>query len=177
MSSLQMHLLAGFLKLTRKRREASDPTRASKQPANPPAKLLKRHAVKSRTIGEFECHTVAPRDRPVKRAVVYLHGGAYVNPIVSQHWQLISRLADAGVRVEVAHYGLPPRCTYRDAYPFVTSVYRDLLDDVAAGSWVTIMGDSAGGGLALGVAQTLSGARGICALRSGWVFRGRIGLS
>ncbi|MEU9449905.1 alpha/beta hydrolase [Streptomyces sp. NPDC048277] len=157
MSSIQMHVLAGFLKLTRKRRTAPDPAAATAKPPRPPAKLVDRHAVSTRTVGGFECHTVAPRDREAERAVVYLHGGAYISHLSPQHWQLISHLADAGLRVEVAHYGLAPRHTYRDAYPFVTTVYDELLGQVDRGH-VTIMGDSAGAGLALGVAQSLSDA-------------------
>ncbi|MEU6800873.1 alpha/beta hydrolase fold domain-containing protein, partial [Streptomyces neyagawaensis] len=122
MSSLRMHVIAAFLRLTEKRR--TDTVAASKEPPRPPAKLVRRHDVTSRRIGGFECHTVSPRGRRAERAVVYLHGGAYINHIVPQHWQLISQLADAGVRVEVAHYGLAPKYTYRDAYPFVTAVYR-----------------------------------------------------
>jgi epsilon-lactone hydrolase len=88
---------------------------------------------------------------------VYLHGGAYISEIAPQHWALISQLADASVRVEVPSYGLAPQYTYRDAYPFLTAVYRQLLADVDA-SAVTLVGDSAGGGLALGFAQTLLGS-------------------
>jgi len=157
MSSLQMHVLAGFLRLTRKRGTAPDPAAATMESPRPPAKLAQRHTVNTRTLGGFECDTVAPRDRKAERAVVYLHGGAYISHISPQHWQLISQLADAGLRVEVPHYGLAPRYTYRDAYPFVTTVYDDLLDHVDPGQ-VTIMGDSAGGGLALGVAQSLADA-------------------
>ncbi|MFI6247724.1 alpha/beta hydrolase fold domain-containing protein [Streptomyces sp. NPDC051016] len=156
MSSLQMHAIAGFLRLTRKRGAAPDPA-ASAEPPRPPAKLAQRHAVSTRTVGGFTCHTVAPRDRKAERAVVYLHGGAYISHISPQHWQLISQLTDAGLRVEVPHYGLASRYTYRDAYPFVTTVYDQLLREVNPGQ-VTIMGDSAGGGLALGVAQSLAAA-------------------
>ena len=61
------------------------------------------------------------------------------------------------MRVEVPSYGLAPKYTHREAYPFVTAVYRSLLDEVDA-STVSLVGDSAGGGLALGLAQTLGGA-------------------
>lgn len=157
MSSPQMNVVAAYLRLTRKRRTAPDPVAASKQPPRPPARLVRRHDVGSRSIDGFECSTVSPRGRRAERAVVYLHGGAYISHMVPQHWQLISQLADAGVRVEVAQYGLAPKYTYRDAYPFVTAVYRGLLSDLDSGQ-VTIMGDSAGAGLALGVAQSLVGS-------------------
>ncbi|MFJ6088011.1 alpha/beta hydrolase fold domain-containing protein [Streptomyces sp. NPDC092369] len=157
MSSPQMHVVATFMRLALKGKAAPDPLVASTEPPRPPAKLVKRHDVGSRRIDGFECHTVSPRGRRAQRAVVYLHGGAYIRHLSPRHWQLISQLADAGARVEVAHYGLAPKYTYRDAYPFVTAVYRDLLGDLEAGQ-VTIMGDSAGAGLALGVAQSLAGS-------------------
>jgi acetyl esterase/lipase len=46
--------------------------------------------------------------RPALRAVLYLHGGAYISEIAPRHWAVISRMADAGVRVEVPSDGLAP---------------------------------------------------------------------
>ncbi|PZA21696.1 esterase [Modestobacter versicolor] len=128
---------------------------APKGSTEPPAKLRARHDVSSRQVEGFPVHTVAPRGRAARRAAVYLHGGAYISAIAPQHWALIGRLADAGVRVEVPHYGLAPQHTHREAYPLVTAVYRQLLEQYDPGD-VTLAGDSAGGGLALGVAQTLT---------------------
>lgn len=157
-----MKVVAAFLRLAYKPRMATaERGRARlgepKGPSGPPAKLRKRHDVTTRQVGGFDCHTVAPRGRPAHRAAIYLHGGAYVSEIAPQHWALVSRLADAGVRVEVPSYGLAPQHTYREAYPFATAVYRDLLAEVDA-SAITLLGDSAGGGLALGLAQTLAAA-------------------
>ncbi|MGY1740694.1 MULTISPECIES: alpha/beta hydrolase fold domain-containing protein [unclassified Blastococcus] len=162
MTSLQMRAVAAVLRLTRKRALAT-PERARRRLAAPkgstapPAALTRRHDVRQREVGGFPCTTVAPRGGPARSAAVYLHGGAYMSAISPQHWALVSRLADAGVRVEVPHYGLAPEHTYRAAYPFVTAVYRDLVAEVGAAA-VTVAGDSAGGGLALGLAQTLAGA-------------------
>jgi epsilon-lactone hydrolase len=162
MSSLQMRAVSIFLRLAyqprmatadRARKRMAEP----KASAAPPAALRRRHDVASRTVEGFPCHTVTPRGRRSGQAAVYLHGGAYISEIAPQHWSLISRLADAGVRVEVPIYGLAPQHTHREAYPFVTTVYRELLEDVDA-SAVTLVGDSAGGGLALGLAQTLGAA-------------------
>ena len=121
----------------------------------PPKALRTRHDVTDRQVHGFRVHTVTPRGRTPQRAAVYLHGGAYISEIAPQHWALIGHLADAGVRVEVPHYGLAPQHSHREAYPLVTAVYRELLEDVDP-SDVTIAGDSAGGGLALGLAQTLA---------------------
>jgi acetyl esterase/lipase len=160
MASLQMRVISGVLRLTRKPRTATV-ERARQRIAAPkgsneaPAALRSRHDVRTRQVQGFPCTSVAPRDGATGRAVVYLHGGSYTGEIAKQHWALISKLAEAGVRVEVPLYGLAPQHTYREAYPFVTEVYRDLLAEVDA-SAVTIAGDSAGGGLALGFAQTLA---------------------
>ena len=155
-----MRVISGVLRLTRKPRTATverarERIAAPKGSPEPPAALSSRHHVRTRQVRGFLCTTVAPRQGATGRAVVYLHGGSYTGQIAKQHWALVSKLADAGVRVEVPLYGLAPQHTYRDAYPFVTEVYRDLLGEVDA-SAVTIAGDSAGGGLALGFAQTLA---------------------
>jgi epsilon-lactone hydrolase len=160
--SLQMRVVAAFVRLAYKPRMATAErgrarVAAPKGPSAPPAKLARRHDVSTRRIDGFDCHTVAPRGGRAERAAIYLHGGAYIGEISPPHWALVSRMADAGVRVEVPSYGLAPQHTYRDAYPFVTAVYRDLVAEVGAGA-VTVAGDSAGGGLALGLVRTLDGA-------------------
>jgi len=158
--SLQMKAVEVFLRLAYKPRMAT-PERARarlaepKGNSQPPTKLIRRHRVVSRLVAGFPVHTVLPRAGGADRAAIYLHGGAYISEIAPQHWNLIGKLADAGVRVDVPIYGLAPQHTYRDAYPLVTEVYRRLLDEVDPAT-VTIAGDSAGGGLALGFAQTLA---------------------
>jgi monoterpene epsilon-lactone hydrolase len=159
MPSLQMRAVSVVLRLTRKRQMATverarKRIEAPKGSSEPPAAVRKRHDVSSRQVEGFPCHTVAPRGTPATHAAVYLHGGAYISEISAQHWTLVSRLADAGVRVEVPSYGLAPQHTYREAYPFLAAVYQQLLTDIDA-SAITLVGDSAGGGLALGFAQTL----------------------
>jgi acetyl esterase/lipase len=109
--------------------------------------------VTERVVGGFPVWTVRPAT-PSGTVAVYLHGGAYIAGIAPQHWSLIGRLADAGVRVEVPLYGLAPPHTHRDAYPFLREVWAQLAAEQAPGRPV-LAGDSAGGGLALGLAQDL----------------------
>ncbi|WP_328471139.1 alpha/beta hydrolase [Actinoplanes sp. NBC_00393] len=151
MITLPMRAVAGYLRLTAKPTMATvarahQRIAAPKPPSPPPAHLHRRHEVRTRQIDGFTNYTVAP-DNPA--TVLYLHGGSYLSPMAPQHWALVSRLADAGLRVEVPDYGLAPQHTFREAYPFITAVYQQLTGPV------TVMGDSAGGGLALGFAQTL----------------------
>jgi acetyl esterase/lipase len=152
-----MRAVAVVLRLTRKprmatvdraRRRLAEPER----PAPVPAAVRRRHDVSSRVVEGSEVTTVAPRGRPAARTALYLHGGAYVSPVAAQHWTLAGRLADAGVRVVLPHYGLAPQHTHRDAHRLLTALHREL---VAEGGEVVFAGDSAGGGLALGFAQAL----------------------
>ncbi|WP_066039688.1 alpha/beta hydrolase fold domain-containing protein [Herbiconiux solani] len=86
--------------------------------------------------------------------IVYLHGGAYVNPLLGAHWAIIEQLVRRmDARVTVPLYGLAPWHTVDDALPLLREVY----DEVRARTDgpVLIAGDSAGGGLALALAMEL----------------------
>lgn len=122
--------------------------------SRPPRRLTARHEVTERVIDGFTVFTVMPRRGGVSDGVLYLHGGAYVAAMAPQHWSLVSRLADAGLRVDVPDYGLAPRWTHHDAYPFVIRAFQELREELDAGR-VHIAGDSAGGGLALGLTDAL----------------------
>lgn len=85
--------------------------------------------------------------------VFYLHGGAYLNNPLSFHFKLCNQIAhEAGAHVIVPLYPKLPAHTYRDAYDAVTALYESY---AKAGKRVILMGDSSGGGLALGLAQQL----------------------
>lgn len=94
----------------------------------------------------------AEADAPI---VLYLHGGAYINAFNAYQWRFMDRLArETGCRVVAPAYHLAPWTDYRQAYEDLSGLYRDL----RAGqpdARVMLMGDSAGGGLALGLAEYL----------------------
>ena len=154
-----MRLAAAYLRVTQKPTfSTAEKARAAMQRPkwnpSPPQALQERHQVTRQTIGGFDSWSVTPKVASGE-AVLYLHGGAYVATISPQHWDLVSRLADAGVRVEVPDYPLAPQHTYRDAYPFLRELWKHLLAD-ADPARVSLAGDSAGAGLALGFAQDLA---------------------
>ncbi|MEH0416177.1 alpha/beta hydrolase [Streptomyces sp. B21-083] len=160
--SIAMRAVALLLRVTAKpgsstAARAQKRMRKPKRSGQPPAALRRRHDMSVRQVAGFACWTVQPRDEAATRGAVYLHGGAYTSEITKQHWALVGALADEGVRVEVPLYGLAPQHTYREAYPLVSEVYRQLLEQLPAAA-VTLAGDSAGAGLALGVAQELPAA-------------------
>lgn len=158
MASTMMHLTALVVRMRYRRRmrtaeHARRRMASAGAPAEPPSSLRRSHSVTDTTVDGFRCWTVTPA-APTGRGVLYLHGGAYIAPITGFHWRLVERLADAGLRVVVPLYGLAPAHTAVDAYPFVRRCFDDLAHDLGAEN-VTVAGDSAGGGLALGLTQIL----------------------
>ena len=88
------------------------------------------------------------------RSVVYLHGGAYVRPADARHWKFASRLADSlGAAAVIPAYPLAPEFTVEDSFEDMIAVFEDVAQVSPGG--VTLVGDSAGGGYALALAQTL----------------------
>ncbi|MEV0766167.1 alpha/beta hydrolase fold domain-containing protein [Nocardia sp. NPDC050435] len=83
--------------------------------------------------------------------MLYLPGGAFIHPITRSHWRLIHQLVRrTGAPVVVAAYGLAPDHTPDAAWKLATTLYRTLSE---TGTPVVVMGDSAGGNLALSLTQ------------------------
>jgi acetyl esterase/lipase len=102
--------------------------------------------------GEWSRRTGAPA-RP--GSILYLHGGAYCVGSPATHRALTSRLARVtGLPVFAADYRLAPEHPYPAALDDAIAAYRALRADGP----VILMGDSAGGGLALATALALRDA-------------------
>ncbi len=105
---------------------------------------------------ESECPTysVSPRGAQPERTVFYLHGGGYVVHAAPQHWRYAGLLATAAnARVILAQYPIAPERTWRDAHPVALDVYRKIAAETE--HELDLVGDSAGGGLALALAQKI----------------------
>lgn len=98
--------------------------------------------------------------RPDRRKVIlYLHGGAYLAGSIATHRHLAAALAGAAsVRAVVPDYRLAPEHPFPAAVEDAVSAYRHLLDAGYDASEIAVAGDSAGGGLAFGLAQALGSA-------------------
>lgn len=107
----------------------------------------------------FEVYDVRRAGSEPTQTVLYLHGGGYVSGIDRFHWRYVARLVrDLDVRVVVPAYPLAPGHTWRDAQPPLRDLFDELAIESPAG--VTLMGDSAGGGLALALAQQVAASAG-----------------
>jgi len=87
--------------------------------------------------------------------VMFLHGGGYINEIVPAHWRFVGEMTrKANVVCVVPIYPLAPRATAKDLVPRTAELLRMLLED-AGSAKVTVVGNSAGAGLALAACQWL----------------------
>ncbi|QJU54926.1 alpha/beta hydrolase [Herbiconiux sp. KACC 21604] len=129
--------------------------------AGVPRGLRERCEVREEVVGGHPVITLTPREGASGVRVVHLHGGAYVHPLVVQHWSFLGALiAASGATVTVPLYGLAPEFTVDDALPFLAEVRRRVFAD-ADGGPVFFSGDSAGGALA--VQQALHARRDVTA--------------
>ncbi|SCV48789.1 uncharacterized protein FFB14_10534 [Fusarium fujikuroi] len=92
-------------------------------------------------------------DETNRPAMLYCHGGAFINEIVSQHYKLVAQIArDTGLDVLVPIYPLIPRPT-ATAQQIVGGLH-EIMAQIKQ-PIVSIGGDSAGGNLAMLLAQHL----------------------
>ncbi|WP_447949617.1 alpha/beta hydrolase [Microbacterium aurum] len=85
--------------------------------------------------------------------LIYVHGGAYVLPIGRPQWGILTELLDrTPARITVPLYSLAPGGKVDDALTFLSAVADSVLSQDRS---LFIAGDSAGGGLALALAQHL----------------------
>lgn len=124
-------------------------------PAKPGRKIKSQINVEQSEVRGRTVYTMYPTSGKARLHVLFLHGGAYVFGIQNYHFNLVMRLILAtGCTVTVPDYPLAPKHTYKDAYDMVTPIAEDIVQQVGCENFV-LMGDSSGGGLALGLAQHL----------------------
>lgn len=121
----------------------------------PPKAFLKKYIIERRTINHRNVFTLRPKHHSTDKYILYLHGGAYVQNFVRQHWTFIGLLIDTlHCTVIAPDYPLAPKHSFKDAYSMVVELYKELLHEVHPSNLI-LMGDSAGGGFALALAQFL----------------------
>nr|WP_279292577.1 alpha/beta hydrolase [Methylobacterium goesingense] len=125
------------------------------RPARPTPAMRRTLAVTWEIRDGFEVYRLAPRTGARAGHVIYLHGGAYTSPITRIHWRFIARLVAAtGLTVTVPLYPLTPEHACADICAFALALYRACVEADPAAP-IALMGDSAGGGLALSLAMQL----------------------
>ena len=88
-----------------------------------------------------------------KYIVFNLHGGGYVESFSFVHWRLIKKIVKkTNARVITFSYRLAPYASYKEAYDLIAPIYKRIVEE-NKDKKIIMMGDSAGGGLALGIIE------------------------
>ena len=88
--------------------------------------------------------------------ILYFHGGSYVAEATQNHWDFLEKIVqDTGYTVIMPDYPLTPKHNYKDVYNMVEPLYKEIIEKVGKEN-LMIMGDSAGGGLALGLYEKMA---------------------
>lgn len=166
MPSLQHQVLATVLPRLRRSTEITDPeaerserrrltAEQERATTSVPTRLLRGLDVRPVGGHGFDVHEVRVSGSTPARTVLYLHGGGYVGALDPAHWRYAARLARGlGVRVVLPSYPLAPTHTWRDSRDALLDLFEQLAIDAPEG--VVLAGDSAGGGLALALAEQIA---------------------
>jgi acetyl esterase/lipase len=129
--------------------------KVSHRKTHPPKRLLKGFRMENHPIDGHPVWMLHPKSAPTRKKVLFLHGGAYIYGIQSIHWGFARDLSErTNAFLIVPDYPLAPRYTAVEVYEFMDKLYNRMLGTMDSKDLV-LLGDSAGGGLALGFVQHL----------------------
>lgn len=127
---------------------------ANERPVDVPDLVSFKCSVEATEMGGVQTFLLNRRDRN-DRAVIYLHGGNFLRRPTVNQWRFADTIARR-TRAEIfmPMYPLAPVHSALEAAACVEAVYRDVVAEYGARN-VSIMGDGAGGGLAVGFCERL----------------------
>lgn len=103
-------------------------------------------------VGNMQVFHMEPQDKS-KPIVLYIHGGAFLHNFSDRHWKAMAEWAEAtGCGIVAPNYPLLYCYSAVDAHPLMMQLYQQLIKQYT-GKRIMIMGDSAGGGFTLALAQ------------------------
>lgn len=112
--------------------------------------------VQEQTFEGMQVFTLNEKVSQNQKTILYLHGGAWTNQPLNVHWWFMDKMAQSlGAKVVAPIYPKVPHYSNQDTYPKILNLYKDLLKTAGSANQLTIMGDSAGGNISLGLAHLL----------------------
>ncbi|MGX7420021.1 alpha/beta hydrolase [Carnobacterium gallinarum] len=126
-----------------------------KEKSAPPKKIHQQVMVERNELDSCVYYVLTSREKSSQKEIIYFHGGGYIHSITSLHWEFLASLVvRLQCRIIVPMYPLAPKYTYQAVYDFVLPLYQQVIQRVRPENCF-LMGDSAGGGISLGLAQLL----------------------
>lgn len=159
-ASVQSRVFSAFLRLINKKGFLGRQLKSGRfnrfDCPEPPAVLFRKCTIKKYRLHGRNVFTLAPTaGHTPKTHILYLHGGAYVQCFALPHWHFLSELIKGtDCAITAPDYHLAPAHTYKEAFGMVEELYKQLIGTVGPDKLI-LMGDSAGGGFALALAQKM----------------------
>ncbi|MEQ6049331.1 alpha/beta hydrolase [Lysinibacillus capsici] len=112
--------------------------------------------LKEQTFEDMQVFILNDQKSSSQMVILYIHGGAWTNQPLNLHWLFMDKMAQAlNAKVIAPIYPKVPHFSYQDTYPKMLSLYKEILASIESSNQLTIIGDSAGGNIALGLIQLL----------------------
>ena len=122
-----------------------------------PKNVQERDNVYIKEYGNRKVFAIDPTEKNENnKYILYFHGGAYMGGLENYHWNFIEKLSkETGYGIIIPDYPLAPKYTYKDVFEMIEPLYTDIIKEIQPQNLI-MMGDSAGGGLALALEEKLS---------------------
>ncbi|WP_284126237.1 alpha/beta hydrolase [Parerythrobacter aestuarii] len=127
------------------------------KPQRPKAKWHKRFDIVEDATRGYPVVTITPKGGAAAGAphLLYLHGGGYVLDVAGLHFETVCKLCERlGASATVPVYPLAPEHKAPEVLAAMRALYGEVTQLHGAAN-TTVMGDSAGGGMSLALAQML----------------------
>ena len=123
--------------------------------SKPPEEIQEEYNIEEKEFLGRKVFIISPKENKSNKKILYFHGGSYVAETSNLHWKFLKDLVkDTGATIILPDYPLTPKYNYKDVFTMVKPLYREIIDRVESENFIMI-GDSAGGGIALALAETM----------------------
>lgn len=165
MASISSKIIHIFLKTiqfnTRLANKISSPDFGKEKHQEVPKKWIQRYHIETLVLNNQKMYMWQGQKKKHQPIIFYIHGGAFVQRQNSLHFHLFKKLVSrVGCIVIAPDYPLVPHANVDEIYKHLTLCYEKA-KDLYKNQPMIWMGDSAGGGLALGLAKLMHQEQGL----------------
>lgn len=157
-ASFQSQLLQKLMAILGKKHameKAFNTNKFSSNPAQLPRSWQSFFTTGVGEVNQRKVWTFKPKQTNPSQVILYIHGGGYISNLTKYDWLFVRELlVKTNCTVVVPDYPLVPHSNYKHVYEFFDKLYTGLVADTPPEK-IIFMGNSAGGGIALGFAQQL----------------------
>lgn len=123
------------------------------QSVEPDQEYTKKYNVIKEMVDKSNCyHYVNPN---ADKTIIYIHGGGYFIDLCDMYWDFAGDLFElTNADIYMPQYPITPEYTCEPTYQMLLTLYQQILEKINPKD-IVIMGDSAGGGIALAFSMLL----------------------